>query len=68
MKPTARLVLRLIERDGGACPTVFAHADLYAYRARISELRGLGYPISRTKCVKHVHRSSQIQAYILETS
>ena len=66
MKPTARLVLRLIERDGGACPTVFAHADLYAYRARISELRSIGYKIGRVACKRHIHRTGQVQAYILE--
>ena len=65
MKPTAALVLKLVARPGGACPTTFARADLYAYRSRISELRQLGYTIERVPCVRHQHRTCQTKAYVI---
>ena len=67
MKPTAALVLKLINRPAGACPTSFARADLYAYRSRITELRRLGLHIIRVDCERHVHRSGQTKAYVLES-
>lgn len=59
LTPTQAAVLRVIQRNNGACARDFSENDLYRFGARIHELRGLGYNIQKSKCTVHVHKATQ---------
>lgn len=55
MKDSSLQVLRLMQKNSGACGRDFTDEGIGRYGARISDLRADGYVIQRELCTRHAH-------------